>query len=297
MKSLFHKAKYLPIYLISFLPFPLLYLLSDLVRFFVFRVFSYRKPAISGNLRRSFPEKTEAEIKGISRAFHRQFCDQIFESIKLLSMSEKQAKRRFMVKNPELFQHLYEQHTSILIYMGHMGNWDYFAIAPLLLPHQFLAFYKPQKTAYINDLIIGERERFGVITIPSKKGYRALMDYARKDMLTAVLLLGDQRPPPHSKRFWTHFLNQETAFLIGTERMAQKSKQAVVYPHVLKGSRGRYQVEFIPLLPDQEKLGHGDLIKAYALALEKNIREQPELWLWSHKRWKKARPADEVLHA
>jgi KDO2-lipid IV(A) lauroyltransferase len=221
----------------------------------------------------------------------------MFESIKLLSMSEKQAKRRFVVKNPKVFQNLHDQHKSILIYMAHMGNWDYFAIAPLLLPHQILAFYKPQKSAYINDLIIGERERFGVITIPSKKGYRALMNYAQKDIMTAVLLLGDQRPPPHSKGFWTMFLNQETAFLMGTERIAQKTRQAVVYPHVLKEKRGRYQVEFIPLLPEQETPGQGELIKAYARALEKNIREQPELWLWSHKRWKKARHPEEVLHA
>ncbi len=297
MANVLSRIKFIPFYLVSLIPLRVLYLLADIGFVFLFYVFRYRRTVVRSNIEGSFPEKSEHDIIQIERAFYRHFCDQVFENMKFLTISAANAKKRLIVKNPELIQRYYDQKQSVISYTAHLGNWEWLAALPFYVKHQMTAFYQPQTSPYFDQIIKLVRERFGAITIESKRGYKSLMEFAKKDVLTISLIIGDQGPHPKSSRYWTTFLHRETGFMYGADRIAQKSKQVVVFPAVTKPKRGYYEVEFIVLKEDVANAQKGEIIEKYAYALEVAIYKSPHLWLWTHRRWKRGRREDEVMGA
>ena len=278
--------KYLPVYTLSVFPFWLLFALSDGCFFILYYVVGYRKEIVRKNLLSSFPEKSAAEIRKIEKDFYRHFTDLIFETAKLITISEQNIKKRFQVVNPELLEKYYKQQRSVIMYTAHQGNWEWLAALPLFLSHQVTTFYQPLASAFFEELMKDSRERFGLIAVPSGHGYKRLIDFAAKGVPTATCMIGDQSPKKKSSRHWVRFLNQDTAFLIGADRIARKLNQPVVFPLMKKVGRGRYIVEMLLLTEDPQGLSAEQIIESYARELEKMIMEQPFMWLWSHKRWK-----------
>jgi KDO2-lipid IV(A) lauroyltransferase len=130
------------------------------------------------------------------------------------------------------------------------------------------------------------RERFGVICVESGKGYKAISDFSQRNILTMNYIIGDQSPTNNSTKHWTRFLNQDTAFLIGADRIAKKRNQVVIFPFFSKTKRGRYVLEFNIIEEEPKLINSDDIINKYAQLLEEAIACSPEMWLWSHKRWK-----------
>lgn len=281
-----HRIKYFPFYLFSLLPFWVLYLLSDLICFVLYRLVRYRREVVRTNLGLSFPEKEMAEIALIEKAFYGHFCDQMFESMKVLTISEKVAKRRFTIKNPELVHHYYQQGRSIILYSGHFGNWEWTSFLPLHFSHQLTAFYKPLSNRYYDGLIKRIRERFGLICLMSNKGYKSLAQFRQDQVLTMSLLLSDQSPGKDAPKEWVNFLNQETAFVLGAHHIAKKLDQVLFFPSFRKPQRGYYELEFMPITDYPKTLETREVVSIYAKVLEGAIRTSPSLWLWSHRRWK-----------
>lgn len=281
--------KYLPLYALSILPMRLLYSISDLLCYVLYHWVRYRRDVVASNLQQSFPEKTDVERKAIEKGFYRHFCDIAFEAVKLLTMSESEARRRIIVKNPEMIKYYYEQKRSLILYMGHLGNWEWFAFLPKLMPHQLTSFYQPLRNKYVDKLMKITRCRFGVFMIASHRGYKSILTLNRQNILTATMVLGDQSPRPSSPKHWTHFLHRDTAFLTGADRIAMKSNSVVLFPAFSKPKRGVYEVEFVLIEDSPSKASEGAIIDTYADILEKTIRKDPGMWLWSHKRWKLSR--------
>ena len=280
------KIKFIPVYLLSYLPYWALYFISDVLFVVVFYLLDYRKKVVYSNIRGSFPEKSDAEIKKIVRDFYRHFCDVTVETIKFLTVSEKEIKKRFKILNPELINDLYDQGRSVIMYCAHIGNWEYMASTPLWVKHKVTTFYQPLSNGYFDDLLYVSRNGFGVQPIASAKGYKLLMDYKRKGVLTLSIIIGDQSPRRGGPKHWVNFLNRETAFLIGGGRIAHKTGQAVVFPIHTKVKRGYYEFEFVPIVGDHPAANGEEIIDKYAVQLEQAIRKQPYNWLWTHKRWK-----------
>ncbi len=274
--------KYAPFYLLSFLPLWTIYLIAKLVYFIIYRLIGYRKKVVRSNLKTSFPNKNNAELQQIERDFYTHFCELFLESVKVLSISKQEAKKRLIIKNLEQLDNWYAEGKNVVLYSAHFGNWEWFAFIPLLVKHQFVSFYQEQTNSYFNDLSIHMRERFGNICVESKSGYKRLMEVQRSGALTLTFMIADQSPTANSSISWTTFLEQHTAFLVGPDRIARKTNAILLYPFIEMPEKGRYEIELreIPM-EDSDKV-----VASFANLLEENILASPHLWLWTHKRWK-----------
>jgi len=279
------KLKFLPFYILSILPMPVLYAMSDFVFLMVYHVIKYRRDVVHNNLKRSFKDKSEQDIKTIEKNFYKYFCDLMFETIKILTISPKKVNKRFRIKNLELIEKYYENKKHIILYAAHQGNWEWLSFLPLCMPHQGVTIYKPLSNTYFDELMRTVRERFGVICVEQNKSYKTILQNIQKGQLSMFALIGDQSPTKTGSKFWTNFLNQKTAFVMGAERIVAKTNQVAIFPAFKRIKRGLYELEF-KLINTPEADDNYHFIDRYSSLLEETIKDSPELWLWSHKRWK-----------
>jgi KDO2-lipid IV(A) lauroyltransferase len=282
---------YLFVWPLSHLPLWILYRYSDLLYLLLISVVPYRRKVIDSNLKNSFPEKSEREIKQLRRKFYRHFSDIVIEGVKNLSISKKELLSRISVVNPELMDHLYQQNKSVLLVSGHYNNWEWMITAQsMLFPHKAMGIGMPMSSKFWDKKVTTQRERFGMKVIHSAN-YRAEIE-ARKEENIAVLNLSDQSPGDSRKSYWMNFLNRPTAVLFGAEQMANEYDLAVVFFVVRKMKRGFYTVE-LKLISDQARTNDwGQITETHTKLLEKEIQKHPEQWIWSHKRWKREVPGD-----
>lgn len=278
------------IYLLSWIPFPLFYGVSDLMFVMIYSVFGYRKKVVGQNLRNAFPEKSEKEIRAIMRRFYRSFCDVLLETFKTLTISERSAIKRCQL-TPEalqLFNRYADENKSIIIVMGHFGNWEWAGNTfSLQCRHHLYVVYHPLSNKHFNGLIYRMRTRFGTGLIAMKDTFREMVQH--KAELDATAFIADQTPAPDSA-FWLTFLNQDTPVFQGTEKIARKMNYPVIYARVERVKRGYYEISAETLFDEPGKTTEGEITAAHTRALEKDIQRQPESWLWSHRRWKHKRP-------
>lgn len=280
---------YFIVFPISKLPFWGIYLLSDIL-YGIFRVFPYRKKVIEGNIRRSFPEKSEEEINRLVKQFYRHFTDILAEGIKNLSISKKELQRRYRIKNPEVMDQLYKENQSVLLVSGHYNNWEWLITSQnFLFEHQAMGIGMPLTSKFWDKKVNERRERFGMIVVHSKNFREKIKEQTKP---TAILTLSDQSPGDARKSYWMKFLNQQTAVLFGAEQMAHEYNFAVVFYHTRKIKRGYYEMELQLITDDPKTMKWGEITEAHTHLLEKAILEHPPFWLWSHKRWKREVPKD-----
>ncbi len=289
MKKLIRKTGILLLKILGHIPIWLAYILADIFYLIIYYLIGYRKETVIKNIKNSFPEKTEAEIKKITIAFYHHFTDLIVESIKGFQISEKTLKKRFHYKNPHVMNELYDQGKSVALLSGHYGNWEWSAAMPKYLKHQINVIYRTIMEPNFNTYMLKVRSRFGMNMIPSRISLRSMVELEKSGMVSATYYLTDQTPKKNTT-FWMTFLNQETAVFPGPERVASRFKQAVVFMDIQKVRRGYYEVEFTKLFDDASQTEEFEVTKAHVKFLEEIIRKRPELWLWSHKRWKHKRP-------
>ncbi len=279
---------------LSALPLWFWYGLSDLLIFPVlYYLIGYRKAIVTGNLERSFPEKSKAEIAKIRKAFYHHFSDIMVEYIKLLGISTRELNKRISFEKPEVLKQLEAQGKSFLMVGGHFGNWElHSGIALFNKQHQsninFKGIYKVQKNKAVDDLLFESRSRHGVNLLPTDEVKNQLSD--KENGVFTMIFLGDQSPSNALRAHWTTFLNQDTGILMGTERYAQIFDLAVVYVRILQPKRGHFVFDFELISTDANATEKGEISEAHHQLLEKDIRETPHRWLWTHKRWKKKKP-------
>jgi KDO2-lipid IV(A) lauroyltransferase len=274
---------------LSYLPLPILYLFSDFVYFIIYHIIGYRKKVVLTNMTNSFPEKSKEEILTIRKEFFHHFCDSFVETIKLWSISEKEIKKRCHFKNPDLFDIYAEKGQSIVAVLGHYGNWEWMTSFSAWKNYNFLPIYKPLHNKVFDKMYIEIREHFGAKTLAKNDTLRTMLSYKRKNEFTITAFIGDQTPKRDNIHYWTQFLNQETPILQGTERIAKKLNQAVIYVYMKKVKRGYYEIEFLPLFDDPKNTQENEITEKHTRILEEIINRDPAYWLWSHKRWKHKR--------
>jgi len=271
-------------------PFWLLYFLADIFFFLSYYIIGYRKNTVLTNLKNAFPEKSEEEIQRISKAFYHHLADLFFETIKAFQASEKTLNKRFHYKNPELMDELYAQGKSVAMLSGHYANWEWTIAMPKVLKHNVNGIYRSIQNKEFDQYIRKVRSRFGGLLIPAITSWRTMLELNRSGQITATYYLTDQTALVDTK-YWMMFLNQETPVFPGPEIVASRLKQAVVFMDIQKVKRGYYEVEFIKLFDDASTTKEFEVTKVHTKFLEDIIRKRPELWLWSHRRWKHKRPA------
>jgi KDO2-lipid IV(A) lauroyltransferase len=278
------------IYLLSLLPFPLLYFLSDIVYVLLYRVAGYRKKVVRTNMCNAFPEKTEAEIDKLMKDFYHYFCDLFLETFKTLTIS-KQHMLKHCSLHPDaelLFKQLANEKKSVIIVMGHKGNWEWAGNTfSLCCAHQLYVIYHPLSNPYFNQLIIKMRTRFGTKLIAMKDTVKEMLK--NRAELNATAFIADQAPAP-DKAWWMTFLNQDTPVFMGTEKIAKKMNYPIVYVSVQRLKRGYYTLNAYLLDSPPYDTTEGMITTHHTQQLEKEIIAQPETWLWTHRRWKHKRP-------
>lgn len=275
--------------LLGHTPFWLLYICADIIYLISFYLVGYRKKTVIQNLKNSFPEKTDKEIKELRRKFYRHFADLVVETIKAFQMSEGTFMKRFQFKNPEVLNEIYDQGKSVALLSGHYGNWEWTIALPKIIKHQVNTIYRPIQDETFDHYMKSLRSRFGMFMMPARISGRTMLELEKAGQLSATYYLTDQTALKDTD-YWMMFLNQETAVFPGAEKVASKFKQAVVFMDIQKISRGYYEVEFTKLFDDASQTTTYEVTKVHTHFLEEIIRKRPELWLWSHKRWKHTRP-------
>lgn len=278
------------IYLLSLLPFPLLYLFSDFIFFLLYHVIGYRKDVVWENLRNSFPDKTDAEIGSIRKAFFRYLCDLFIETFKTLTISKRQMLKHcyFKPESEQLLADLYEKKQSVILVLGHYGNWEWAGNTfSLRCKQRLYVIYHPLRNKYFDGLMYRMRSRFGTGLIPMRQTYKEML--ANRKDITATAFIADQTPQPDNA-YWTMFLNQETPVFKGTEVIASKLGMPIVYVKVNRVKRGYYEMTAELLVEQAKGMEDGAISALHTRRLEQDIIDQPETWLWSHKRWKHKRP-------
>ena len=275
-------------YCLSISPFWLLYLRSDFYYFMVYHVAHYRRKVVRQNLLRSFPEKSLKEIKAIEKHFYRNLCDLVVETCKLKRMSVEDIKQHIDVINPEVVEELYARQKSLFFAFPHSGNWEWFGKRMQTLSgHHPMAIYKKVKNPDFEKFILDLRTSLPVEMIESEAALRTLA--RRKDTLDGVLILADQTSFGLESDYWNRFLNQETCWFTGLERMAKFLDYAVVFVDMKRQGRGQYTLTFHLVTDDPKSTGKGEIMEQYSQHIERFIQEQPDNWLWSHRRWKHSR--------
>jgi KDO2-lipid IV(A) lauroyltransferase len=282
---------YLLIRPLSLLPLRVLYGISALCYFLLRFLFGYRKKVLEGNLQRAFPALGAEERTGLVRANYRHLSDLLAEGIKNLGIGKKELQERMQLENPELFEDLYQKGKSVVLLSSHMENWEFFITAQaMLMPHRAFGIGKPLSQGFLNTKINGLRERFGMRVIHAGN-FREVLERELPGTPLAVLTLLDQSPSPDNA-YWTPFMGQTTAFAFGGEFMAHEYTMAVVYLRIEKRGRGYYKATAELICEDPSTQSYGTITDAYVQRLERDIRESPGAWLWTHKRWKHTPPKD-----
>jgi len=267
------------------IPFPVLYIISDIFAFVLQHVVGYRRKVMDDNLALAFPEKTAEERRRIRSKAYRNITDIILETLKGFTMSIEATICRWKVLNPEVPNKYLEKGQSIMLGGSHVNSWEWMAIAiPPALKGTMVTAFKPVKNLFLDEYYTAKRAKSGMVMVNMNETYPAMRKL--KDETCCFILLSDQSPSSRKSAHWVDFFGIDTAFLPGLDFLARRFQYPAVYYEVKRVRRGYYEVMFTDICSDTSKISEGDITRAYADMLEKTIRQQPENWLWSHKRWK-----------
>lgn len=279
------------------MPFSLIYALSDLMFFLMYRIIKYRRNVVMINLHNSFPEKSDQELKRISTGFYHHLCDVLLESMKVYTMSVENVAKRYLFRDVQELEKIMADGTSVICVAGHYGNWEWVGIATVpQFSQRCIGFYKPLSNKYIDAFVARNRAR-GINRVASiEKTVQTFREFTKKEVGPSLFyMVADQSPPSHKMVHWVEFLNQETAVISGPDRYARMMGLPVVFLDVKKVKRGYYEADIIVISSDPAKSPTGEITLKYMQSLEKCITENPDLYLWSHRRWKHKKPAEQSL--
>lgn len=278
-------------YLFSLLPLRIHYVLSDFIYFILYKVIGYRIKVVRENLEASFPEKTMHELRQIERRFYHRLCDYFVETVKMKTMSRKEIRRRMVFKGTELVNECVNEGQSCAVYLGHTFNWEWITSLPLWVTDKAHCgqLYHALENPTFDRLFLNLRQRWGAECIALVDILRKTIEYKQKQQPTVFGYIGDQVPHWNNIHHWCQFLNHDTPVMTGTERIAIKNRQALFFLQVKQIKRGYYEATFRLMTRTPQMLKEYEATDIYFQMLEENIRQQPELWLWSHNRWKRTR--------
>ena len=274
------------LWFISILPFRLLYALSDFLYILMYYVFRYRKQTVIDNLRLVFPEKSDHEIKIITKKFFHHFCDMILESIKSMNISLESMKARYTFKNLDIIKEFEKQNKSIVLMCAHYGSWEWIFILQTYTTHRGYGIYKRLQNKYFDRLIKSIRARYNSYLITTKETFSVLEDAKKNGILSMNGFASDQSPKKHKAHHWNEFMGIKVPVHTGAEMMAKKLDMPVVFFAVERKKRGYYEATFQTLAEKPTDFKDYEITDKFLKLVEAQIHEAPEYYLWTHKRWK-----------
>ncbi len=273
-------------WLITLLPLGVLYLFSDILFFLLYYFPGYRKKITSANLKNSFPEKSPEELKKIEKKFYSHLADLFIETLKLTHMSNSELKRRFNITNPGLFDKLFDSGRDLAVVHSHYNNWEWLVCLPLYSRYKVVSIYKPLQSSNFDRFMNAHRTRNNLVITPMNHVIREIVNNRSTNIRAMYGFIADQTPALPDIKYRTTFLNQDTPVFLGIERIAVKYNMPVVFFNVQKVRRGYYSMTVELLFENTAGLPEYLITDTHVKRLEKLIREKPEFWIWTHRRWK-----------
>ncbi len=278
------------LYPISLLPLGILYGLSNFLYFVLYTCFGYRKVVTRNNLLLSFPEKSVAEIIDIEKKFYLNLCDSIVESIKLISISKKELGKMFTT-NFEILDKPFAEGRNAQSHISHLFNWEAATVhAGWFMNYQFVGIYNRISSKAFNKLMYTTRSRSGVQMI-DMDDMQVAIPKVQKQPNIMWGIISDQNPSEPRRGHWHEFLHRETVFFKGAELIARRYNNVVFFGKIVKVKRGKYKIELVEAFANGGATKDGEITTAYIKYLEECIKQQPENWVWSHRRWKHVKKA------
>lgn len=273
-------------WLFSKLPMRFLYAISDVLFVFVYHIFKYRKKVVLDNLNLVFPEKSKEVKQQISKKFFHHFTDLFMETIKAISISEKEILKRYKYTNPEVAKKFIDEGRSIAFVSAHQANWEWFASSPLLLNCKAKGAYTSIGNKYFDKIVKDSRERFGFICYESSKTAKAFYQDFKDQRQSIYLLISDQSPQLEHATYWKDFFGIKVPFHVGAESLSKKFNLVVINAATKRVKRGYYETEFTLISENPKEIKEFGITDKYITLTEQLIKEQPEFYLWSHRRFK-----------
>jgi KDO2-lipid IV(A) lauroyltransferase len=265
-------------WIVTLLPLRILYIFSDLLFFLLYYFPSYRRKVVASNLKNSFPEKSQSELKSIEKKFYKHLADLFIETLKITHMNKSQRMRRCTISNLGILDKLLEEKRDVTAVLGHYNNWEWFTIFPEFTRYKIITIYKPLQNKFFDRYIKDLRSKYSIIN-------------KRKNKINMIsVFISDQTPARGDIKYWTTFLNQDTPVYLGIEKVALKYDMAIVFFNMQKVKRGYYNLNIELLFEHTSGLPDHLITDTHVKRLEEIIRENPEYWIWSHRRWKHKKP-------
>ncbi len=274
------------LWIISILPFRLLYVLSDGVFYLLYYIIGYRKKVVNANLKLVFPEKSKKEIKIIAKRFYHHFCDMMFESIKSLTISEKEIVKRFKVVDTTELKKYEKEHKSIILMCGHYASWEWSMSIQKHIDFIGYGVYKRLRNPYFDKLVKRVRGKYNSYLIPTKEIITKIAEAQKNNELFLCGMAADQSPKLRKAYHWTTFMGVKVPCYTGSEMMAKRFDLPVVFMKIKKAKRGFYEASFSTIAKNPKEYKDYDLTDKFHKLVEAQIHEAPEYYLWTHKRWK-----------
>jgi KDO2-lipid IV(A) lauroyltransferase len=271
---------------ISYLPFRLLYFISDIFYYFLYYIIRFRRKIVRKNLVLSKIALNKKDLIIIEKKFYRHLTDVFFEMFKFYNISPDEMKKRFYIENPELFYEFEKKNKSVMFMTSHYGGFEWFLSITYHVPQLPFAVYTPLSNKSLESLIKKFRLRHGSKLISRYKAGAYIKKQLKENKLFLYGMAADQSAQIRSITYWKEFLGIKVPVFTGSERIAKQHNIPVVFGKVVKISRGYYKVvvELISEFPnDYENYKITDI---YLEKLEKQIREVPEYYYWTHNRFK-----------
>ena len=293
MKTFMYYIAVAFLFVLNRLPMCVLHFLSTLLYYPMYYIVRYRRKVVRDNLVKSFPEKGMKEILSIEKKFYRSLCDYFMEMIKFYGMSEKEVKERMKFDGIELMQEVLDKGQSCVLYMGHMFNWEFVTSISLHLRQDKDVvvgdIYHPLENERFDALVKRMRDQYGAESITMANTLRRIIQIGKENKRYLIGFIADQVPTWESINHWVNFFHRDTPVFTGTEKIAQRTHAALFYARMERVRRGYYVLHVEKFADDAALLPEFEPTNIYYRLLTENIIESPELWLWTHKRWKRTR--------
>ena len=274
------------IILFSKLPLRILYWLSDFIFVILYFVVGYRKKVVFQNLKNSFPEKSDSELKIIRKKFYHNFCDYLVETLKSFTITSHELRVRVQYLNQDIFHEAKAENKNVILLAGHIFNWEWFnAFATVVPQEKSFPVYRKVQSSFWEQKVKEIRNRFGNHALEAKEVIRHIFKNAN-DGNSVYMFVADQTPHVSEVTYGLNFLHQKTPAFVGYDKLSTRMDLAFVYCEMKKVKRGYYQINSYRIEPDGEKFEEYEVVRKFHKMLETTINKRPDNYLWSHRRWK-----------
>lgn len=293
MKEFLYNIIYGIFYLVSKLPYRVLYVISDIANLVLYHIVRYRRDIVRRNITSAFPEKSLEECISIERGFYKWFCDYFVETVKLMSVSRQELLSRIEFRGIDKIEECFDRGQTCAGILGHYGNWELLSATGLVIkkhPEAVIGLiYHPLRSQLFDRLFINMRQSMGGVCVPKKDILRYLVSFRSQNLMNLFGYIADQAPRYRNIHLWLPFLNHDTPVFTGAERIMRKMNNAVFYIDVERPERGKYIYTFKLMTDKPGEMPEFEITKKFFVMLEQTIRREPRFYLWSHNRWKRTR--------